>query len=686
MNYRKDIKSISTQLNRIYNSKFHKLFKISRRISLKSQSINHLTEKQLEEKLNLLNREYQQILGNNKYKVWQLFNKFKKNPKKYFKKALIIFKEDGINGLVVETLKRKELYNNLDKINSDYQIWIKKYSPSEKMLIEQKKHNFRYKPLISIIIPTYNSKINWLKKCIDSVIKQTYSYWELSIADDNSSDSKVRNVIERYSQKDKRIKYIFRKENGHISQCSNSALSICSGEFVSLLDHDDELAPNALFEIVKSLNENEKIDLIYSDEDKLELNGKHVEPFFKPDWSPDMFYSMNYFCHLTTIRKKIIDKIGGFRKGYEGSQDYDLFLRVTEITKNIHHIPKILYSWRKAPNSTASEYSVKSYAHQASIKSLQDHLERVELKGEIETGLVGGTFRTKYKIIGKPLISIIIPTKDKVDYLKRCVDSIINKTTYSNYEIIIVDTGSTEEETKRYYQKINKNKKIKLIDWDKPFNYSSVNNFGVKKAKGKYIILLNNDTEVISPDWIENMLEHAQRKEVGAVGCKLLYPDNTLQHAGVILGIRGERNKNKRGVAGHALKRFSDIPLQHPLLNSKDIIRDYSAVTAACLMINKKKFFEVKGLDEKFRIAFNDIDFNLKLRQKGYYNIYTPYTKLYHHESISVGTPENLNRDRDEFKKETVMMIKKWGQILEEDPFYNPNLSKYFENFGIKTI
>lgn len=609
------------------------------------------------------------------------------------KGILFIFKQiinnpqkikNGINIILTEGFStffdKIDSQRYLDKINTQYQIWIKNNWPNKKELNKQiiKQKRFKYKPKISIITPVYNPNPKWLIKCIDSVINQSYYNWELCLADDYSSDPEIKKILNKYKKRDKRIKIVFRKKNGHIGKASNSALELATGEFIGLLDHDDELSLNALFEIVKVLNKNKKLDFIYSDEDKIESKGKHVNPFFKPDWSPDMFMSFNYICHLSIIRKKIIDKIGGFKTEYKGAQDYDLFLRVTEKTKKIYHIPNILYSWRETPTSTSFKYSIKGYAEETSIKALRDVLIRKGIKGKAEKGLVEGTFRTKYKIIGKPLVSIIIPTKDKVEYLKRCINSIIKKSTYSNHEIIIVDTGSTKATTKKYYKNINKNKKIKFLKWEGVFNYSSVNNFAVKKAKGKYILLLNNDTEVITPDWIESMLEHAQRKDIGAVGVKLLYPNKTIQHGGVTIGVGGAAN--------HAsLQIPNSISQTFPVPNSKDVIRNFSAVTAACLMVSKEKFLLVNGLDETFRIAFNDVDFCLKLLDKKLLNIYTPYTILTHYESTSVGRPEDGNRDTNEFGTEIKKLSTKWKKYIKNDPYYNKNLSLTSNKNEIKT-
>jgi GT2 family glycosyltransferase len=608
--------------------------------------------------------------------IWRKF-------KKYFKNFFINIKNDG----VITTFKRMpikirsviEYRKRIRREKDPYKYWIKnnKIDLKRRNKIKKELRKLKYHPLISIVMPVYNVDLKWIKKAVKSIKNQIYTNWELCIADDASTNPKLRKYLERIS-KQKRIKVVFREKNGHISEATNSALELAEGEFVALMDNDDYIYPHALAEVVKVLNEKPETDFIYSDEDKLEMTGERVNPFFKPDWSPDLFMSTNYLCHFTIARKEMIDAVGGFRKGYEGAQDYDLFLRIIEKTQNIEHIPDILYSWRKIPGSTASEYADKNYAETNTIKALKDSLKRRKVKGEVSVGLFPGSFRVKYDIVNNPLVSIIIPTKDKRGYIERCISSILSKTTYNNYEIIIVDTGSTEKDTLDYYETIKKNPEIKFVYWKKPFNYSTVNNFGVKHAKGEYILLLNNDTEVITDNWIEGMLEHAQREEVGAVGVKLLYPDNRIQHAGVLLGINGGTG---RGVAGHAFKFFPREIQGFPV--QKDIIRNYSAVTAACLMVKKEKFNEVKGLNKDFRIAFNDVDFCLKLREKGYVNVYTPYTELYHHESISVGTPESKTRDVEGFAHEINLMYQKWGNSLLHDPFYNKNLTLKKEDFSL---
>jgi len=599
-------------------------------------------------------------------------------------KGVKILLFNGPKALISRITGKFKNIKQIASLNDQYLVWLERNSISKLQIMKQNilQYKFSYRPKISIITPVYNTDSKWLVYCIDSVMKQTYDNWELCLADDASTNSDVKKILNKYSKKDKRIKVIYRKQNGHISRASNSALDIATGEFIGLLDHDDELFPHALYSVVKLLNENNNIDFIYSDEDKLELDGKHVDPFFKPDWSPNMFLSVNYLCHFSVIRKKIVNQIGGFRVGFEGSQDYDLFLRVTEKTDKIRHISDILYSWRKIPGSTAAVYEEKNYANQASINALKESLQRRKIIGSVSDGLVGGTFRIKYKILKKYSVSIIIPTKDKVNYLKRCISSIFKKTTYKNFEVIIVDTGSLEKSTEDYYKMLKKYKNVKILRWEgKKFNYASVNNFAVKKVKSDFVLLLNNDTEIISPDWIESMLEHAQKNNVGAVGAKLLYPNNTIQHSGIILGIGSPPG---RGVAGHNQKMFPDSPSGIASWNLKDMIRDYSAVTAACLLISRKKYLQVGGLKPKFRIAFNDVDFCLELLKRGYYNVYTPYAKLYHHESISVGRPEQGNRDLKEFNKEIRMMINKWRKILYSDPFYNKNLTLEHENLSLR--
>jgi glycosyltransferase involved in cell wall biosynthesis len=694
---RKEKSRLDTQILDL-ETKIHK-YTLSEKNKLNQEMINSFEEeiRSLENEIQIIERERDQLIpdatitrdlkGKSFWKLVGLFVPLKISLQKlirYFKNFFINIKRDGLKMTFtrigerifgfIERKKQKRIDQNR------YKYWLKnnQITRKQRKKIKSELDELNYLPLMSIIMPVYNVKVKWLKKAIKSIENQIYTNWELCIADDASTNYKLIKYLEKL-EKHPKIKITFRKENGHISEASNSALKLAEGDFVALMDNDDILQPHALAEVVKLLNRKKDTDLIYSDEDKITVKDKRVEPFFKPDWSPDLFMSSNYLCHLTVIRKELVKEVGGFRKGFEGSQDYDLFLRVTEKTDNIEHIPDILYSWRKIPGSTASEYGEKNYADKASIKALGDSLKRRNINATVKRGLFPGSFRIKYKLEDEPLVSIIIPTKDKYEYIERCISSLLQKTTYNNYEILIVDTGSIENKTLRFYDSLKANSTIKILHWNKRFNYSSVNNFGVKHARGEYVLLLNNDTEIITPNWIEGMLEHAQREEIGAVGVKLYYPNDLIQHAGVVLGINGGSGK---GVAGHAFKGLPKEVKGFPI--QKDIIRNYSAVTAACLMIKKEKFFEVEGLDDIFRIAFNDVDFCLKLIEKGYYNIYTPYVELYHHESVSVGVPEKKTRDVEEFGKEIDLMYKRWGTLLLEDPFYNKNLTLKEENFNYK--
>jgi glycosyltransferase involved in cell wall biosynthesis len=631
------------------------------------------------------------------------------SPEKIIKAIKILFTK-GPKGVIEKIQELKwQNYHNLS-INQQYQIWLKKNYPTKKELERQKKESkkFKYQPKISLITPVYNPEKKHLIECIESVLNQSYPNWELCLVDDASTKKYVKEVLNNYSKKDKRIKVKFRDKNGHICVASNDALKMAKGEYIGLLDHDDFLWPNALYEVVKLVNQKSHVQFIYSDEDKLDYDGKtHVDPFFKPDWSPDYLRSINYITHFAVLKKSLIDKIGGFRVGTEGAQDWDLFLRATfYLEKNIghchpldkkspiQHIPTILYSWRKTSQSTASKKyasTVKNYAYKNQKKVLEDDLKRRGYEGWVEPTKYLGLWRVRYKIIGNPLVSIIIPTKDKYEYISRCLNSIVKKTTYKNYELIIVDTGSTDKKVWQLYEKIRKELiKLKknchscesrnpliILRWQKPFNFSSVSNFGAEKSRGEYLLFLNNDTEIITPDWIEGMLEHGQRRKIGAVGCKLLYPDGRIQHAGVILGIKG--GISKYGIAGHSFKYFNNGD-NRQFFQQLHSIKNYSAVTAACLLIKKQNFI---NFDPEFRIAFNDVDFNLRLLNKKYFNLYTPFAILKHYESISVGKPEKGTRDIKEFKTEILKMYKKWKKLLLNDPFYNKNLSKIRENYDL---
>jgi GT2 family glycosyltransferase/glycosyltransferase involved in cell wall biosynthesis len=572
---------------------------------------------------------------------------------------------------------RRRVSSRTPFLEDRYHLWRLKNEPTQEELNELKRKAaaLKYRPKISIITPVWNTDERWLRLAIESALGQIYDNWELCIADGNSLKPHVKTVLEEYEKKDPRIKVRFLSENEGIAGNSNEALSMASGEFVAFLDHDDELAPFALFEVVKRLNEDPFLDYIYSDEDKIDEKGERRDPFFKPDWSPDMFLSCNYLCHLSVIRKKVVDEVGGFRAGYDGSQDYDLFLRVTERIGDggIGHIPKILYHWRMIPESAATSCQAKPYAYIAAKKALKDAMVRSGVKiDDVLDGFWTGSYRIKYKIEVEPRVSIIIPTKDNVKMLRKCVDSIIQKTLYRNYDILLIDNQSVRDETFEYYRTID-NDLIKILNFNEPFNYAKMNNLAVSLCKSEYILFLNNDIEVISEEWLNAMVECAQKNNTGAVGAKLVFPNHLIQHCGVIL------NYNFA-----AIHHYYKYPNHHGYFGTINMIRNFSAVTAACMMTKKSLFEEVGGFDEKnLAVAFNDVDYCLKLRRKGYLIVYTPYAELYHHESLSRGyddTPEKQKR----FQREVAYMREKWGEVLDNDPYYNPNLTRDREDFSIR--
>ena len=555
-----------------------------------------------------------------------------------------------------------------------YQHFIQKQAWGEPTIddIKIQIQNFDKRPLISIVIPTFNTPVNYLKECIESVTQQSYKNWEICIYDDASTNKETLALLKKYNEQIESIKVKFGEVNEHISGASNQAVKLAKGDFIGLLDHDDLLISDALFEVVKHININTEVDFIYSDEDKLTLKGQRVDPYFKSDFNLDLFLSNNYLNHFSVFKKSLFDKVDGFRKGYEGSQDYDLFLRMLSAKANFGHIDKVLYHWRKIPGSTAESYSAKSYPEEASQKALNDYLMREKIQGLIKKGEFPGSFRLERKLVTSSLVSIIIPFKDQVELLKTCVEGINKTVIYQNIELVLVNNDSQKQETLDYLESIKHHHTILKYSGD--FNYSAINNYAVSKAKGEFVLLLNNDIEPLKTGWFEAMLEHIQRKKVGAVGAKLLYPDYSIQHAGVILGING--------VASHGFKHLPhDTPGYFMRANAT---QNLSACTAACLMIKKSVFEEVKGFDAKnLKIAFNDIDLCLKIREAGYLIVYTPYAELIHHESKSRGldsTPEKMER----FASEVSFMKNKWKNTLQNDPYYNSNLTLEKEDFSLK--
>jgi glycosyltransferase involved in cell wall biosynthesis len=561
-----------------------------------------------------------------------------------------------------------------------YQKWINDFEkpsmPSAEMISDVLK-KMHEKPLISVVMPVFNPPEKYLRACLNSVINQTYPHWELCIADDNSTKPYVRRVLKEYEKLDKRIRVEYRSTNGNISLASNSALALTTGDFVALVDHDDMLSTNALYYVASAINQLPAVQIIYSDEDKVDEQGGRFDPHFKSDWNPDLFYSQNYVSHLGVYKRDLLQKINGFRVNFEGSQDQDLLLRCLPHTdyKNIHHIPKILYHWRALKGSTALGASEKSYTTQAGIRALQDYFKAIERPDVmVVQGQIPNTYRLHWPVPSpQPMVSLIIPTRDKKDVTELAVMSILNKTSYRNYEIIIIDNGSVELETLTWFNEIQKNERIRVLRYEKTFNFSAINNFGVQFAKGSIIGLVNNDVEVISPEWLTEMVSHAIRPEIGCVGAKLYYGNNTIQHAGVILGIGG--------VAGHSHKYFNRA--DYGYFSRLCLVQSLSAVTAACLIVRKEIYIEVGGLDEKnLTVAFNDVDFCIRVIERGYRNLWTPFAELYHHESVSRGvenSPEKVFR----FNSEVSYMKDKWAKRLSNDPFYNPNLTTQNETFEI---
>ena len=562
-----------------------------------------------------------------------------------------------------------------------YADWIEtveKPSRPSKHHISKSIAQLKVQPLISVVIPVYNTPDVYLRECIESVLNQSYPYFELCIADDKSTKGHVQQTLKEYEQKDARIRVVYRDVNGHISLASNSALEVASGDYIALLDHDDLLSENALYYMALAINGNPQARVLYSDEDKIDEFGKRYELHFKCDWNPDLFLSQNYVSHLGVFKRDLLNTIGGFRVGVEGSQDQDLLLRCLPHIKadEIVHIPHVLYHWRALEGSTALEAGEKSYTTTAGIKALRNYFDSQGLVSvKVEANSVPNTYRIKWPVPQpEPLVSLLIPTRDRKDLVEVAVRSILNKTTYSNYEILILDNGSVEIETLAFFNTVQKEDvRVRVLRYDYPFNYSAINNFGVKHAKGNLIGLINNDVEVINPDWLSEMVSHAVRTEIGCVGAKLYYSDDTIQHGGVLLGIGG--------VAGHSHK---NSPKDFPGYFSRLICtQNYSAVTAACLIVQRAIYEKVGGLDENnLKIAFNDVDFCIKVREAGYRNLWTPYAELYHHESVSRGaedTPEKLAR----FRSEAEFMMNKWGDQLLTDPFYSPHLTKDREDFSI---
>ena len=559
-----------------------------------------------------------------------------------------------------------------------YGDWVERFdtlTESDRVAIGRAVDRLPRRPLLSVIMPVYNTPRRWLERAIDSVRAQLYPDWELCIADDASPEPDVRRVLDAYAQQDPRIKIVYRERNGHISEASNSALDVATGEFVVLMDSDDELPPHALYMVAEEVNAHPETDLIYSDEDKIDDQGNRYSAYFKPDWNPDLFFSQNYFSHLGVYRTALVRDVGGFRKAFDGSQDYDLAIRCVARTRadRIRHIPHVLYHWRAVEGSGAVDAHAKSYAEPAAERALRDHFERVDARIDVSVAGFPTTYRVRYPLPAEPpLVSLIIPTRDGRAVLERCVESILAKTDYPRFEIIIIDNQSRDPATLEYLDALMKEGRVRLVRYDQPFNYSAVNNLGARTGSGAVLGLLNNDVEVITPDWLAEMVSQALRPEIGCVGAKLLYPNDTVQHAGIVTGLYT--------LVGH-IHRY--LPRDSPgYFCRAAMVHDVSAVTGACIVVRREIYERVGGLDENLTIAFNDIDFCLRVEALGFRNLWTPFAELYHHESLSRGA-EDTPEKRERCQREVEYMRRRWGTRVDDDKWYSPNLSLENENVEI---
>jgi len=561
----------------------------------------------------------------------------------------------------------------------EYGSWIRQFdslSDDDEQAMRAGAARLMYRPRLSVVMPVYNTDERWLRAAIQSVRDQLYDNWELCIADDASPKPRVREVLRELESQDPRIKVHYRSVNGHISAASNSALALASGEFIVLLDHDDVLPRHALAAVAYELNRHPDADLVYSDEDKMDESGRRFAPYFKSDWNPELFYGQNMISHLGVYRREIVLRIGGFREGFEGSQDYDLALRVIEQTepRRIRHIPHVLYHWRAIRGSVALAGGEKLYAHEAARRAIQDHLDRMGVPASCERApIVPEHHRLRYRLPAvRAHVTIVIPTRDGVELLARCIDSITSRSTYAPYDIVILDNGSSLPESLAYFERAQQDARVSILRVDEPFNFSRLNNLAAARARGALLCFLNNDMEVISPNWLEEMVSLADRDDVGAVGAMLYHSDDTVQHGGVILGLGGVAAHAHRGMLRGDVGYFGRAALTQTL----------SAVTAACLMVRKKAFEGVGGFDEALAVAYNDVDLCLRLRQAGLRNVWTPFAELYHFESASRGA-DTQGAARARLLSEAELLRTRWSDALDADPYFNPNLSLDRPDFAL---
>ena len=606
------------------------------------------------------------------------------------------------------------LQEKMESENVPYEPWYEHHKATEETLRRQRKQSAAWKgaPCVSIVVPLYCTNETFLREMIGSVQAQSYENWELCLADGSPEENAARleAVVRKCAGEDTRICYRRLEKNLGIAGNTNAAIAMAHGEWIALLDHDDLLAPDALYETVHLILRGPKdetgvaatgfrkagaqYDMIYTDEDKVDMDGKtHFQPHFKPDINIDLLRSNNYITHFTMMRKTLLEKAGMIREEYDGAQDYDLFLRCVECAEAIGHVPRVLYHWRCHTESTSENPFSKQYAVDAGRRALEDHLKRQGIAGEVTATKDMGFYTVRYPYSGNPLVSIVIPSRDEVETLKKCLAA-IQKTHYANYEVIVVENNSapetfdfyrsiTSEEVKEgesvcYEGTLSGGQRICVAVWKEGFNYSALNNFGVSFAKGEYLVLMNNDIEMITEDWLEEMLGTCQRREVGVVGAKLYYPDDTVQHAGIVVGIGG----NARGIGQNMFMGLQRA--RSGYLHKASLAMDYSAVTAACLMVKRNIYEAVGGFEEKLAVAFNDVDFCLKVRKEGYLVVYQPRVEAYHYESKSRGSedsPEKVAR----FGREIEYMRNHWIGILKNgDPYYNPNFSTVYPNYALR--
>lgn len=681
-NYKNDLSVYQNELSSLKKDCIHMENEVKRLsyalgISEKEIFSQNKKLKKLNDDVNRFQTAYVSVVDSGFWKVTAPIRKFLDLLKNKIKKI----KSKHFLSIAINTLRSNGIIKTAQGFRHHLlkekagRIYLKNNLPTEKELEIQRNTTFERNVKVSILVPLFNTPEVFLREMIQSVLNQSYQNWELCLADGSDNEhSDVCAIVDEYVQKDKRIIYRKLEKNFGIAQNTNKCIEMATGDFIALFDHDDLLHESALFEVVKAINE-QNADFVYTDEASFAgqiTDHKFIN--FKPDFSPDTLRSYNYICHLSVFSRELLNLVGPFSSNYDGSQDYDMILRLTEKANNVYHIPRVLYYWRVHAASTANDIEAKPYCIDSAKRAIKDHLKRLGMNCVIEDSFIPTTYKVKYEIIGNPLISIIIPNKDHIEDLQKCILSIINKSTYKNFEIIIVENNSELDETFDYYKSISNMEKVKIAYYEGGFNYSLINNFAIDYCSGDYLLLLNNDVEVITPNWLEEMLMFAQRKDVGAVGAKLLYPDDTIQHAGVILGING--------VAGHAHKGWAKD--WGGYAGRITLAQNLSAVTAACLMLRRDVFDEVDGLDPTFAVAFNDIDFCLKIREKDYLIVYTPYAQLYHYESKSRGY-EDTDEKRKRFQNEVLTFQKKWKKVLADgDPYYNKNLTLKHEDFSIK--